>query len=212
MSQKVLMVGCDVGKRHDPTAISVSLAEQRTNEAGREETHYVIPLLRRLLPLGQPYPQQAEELISIAEAVLGKFRYMPGVDLYGTPYPRFYIDVTGVGDGMVDLLKPRLSDKFHMMPCRFVHGDKLGSASGEYRPGKSWFASRLQVLSEGRLIHISPANPEAEAVANELMDFDINVDETTGIDRYGAMRPGTHDDMVCALGLSCLIDPFYYGG
>lgn len=64
------------------------------------------------------------------------------------------------------------------------------------------------MLAESRQIHISPQNPEAEAVATELMDFDIDVDETSGKATYGAMRPGTHDDMVCALGLACLLDPF----
>jgi len=108
---------------------------------------------------------------------------------------------------MVDLIKPTLWQYFHVVPCRFTHGDNLGAAPGEYRVGKSWFANRLQVLSEGKLIHVSPDLPDAEAVATELLDFDINVDET-GKDTYGAMRPGTHDDLVCALGMSCLINPF----
>jgi hypothetical protein len=105
-------------------------------------------------------------------------------------------------------VKPELSGSFHILPCRFVHGDKLGASQGEYRVGKSWFANRLQVFSEGRRIHISPENPDAEVVSNELLDFDINIDETTGKDQYGAIRPGTHDDQVVALGLSMLIDPF----
>lgn len=203
-----MILGADIGKRNDPTAIAVAILERRPNGGGREETHYNIPVLRRLLPLGQPYPQQAEEIIRIAMAALDRFKCLPG--MYGEEvYPRFYLDVTGVGDGMVDLIRPRLEQTFHIIPCRFVHGDKLGAAMGEYRVGKSWFANRLQVLSEGRWIHISPENPEAEAAATELMDFDIEVDETTGLDQYGAMRPGTHDDMVCALGLACLIDPFW---
>jgi hypothetical protein len=208
MTEKIMMMGADIGKRHDPTAVAVAIVEQREDDLGREETHYVIPYLRRLLPLGQPYPQQAREVVRIAEAALDRLKHMYGVDPYLDPYVRFFMDVTGVGDGFIDLTKPLLGDNFHVIACRFVHGDKLGAATGEYRPGKSWFANRLQVLSEGRQIHISPENPEAEAVATELMDFDIEVDETTGIDRYGAMRPGTHDDMVCALGLACLIDPF----
>ena len=209
MNEKIMMLGVDIGKRNDPTAIAIAIVEPRINEAGRDEPHYSIPYLRRLLPLGQPYPQLAKEIIRIAEAALNRFRYMPGgVPPYTNHYVRFYLDVTGVGDGVVDLIKPLLRDKFHILPCRFIHGDKLAAKAGEYRPGKSWFANRLQVLSEGRQIHISPENPEAEAVAKELMDFDIDVDETTGIDRYGAMRPGTHDDMVCALGLACLINPF----
>jgi len=208
MTEKIMMLGADIGKRRDPTAVAVAIVEQRENGDGaRKETHYSIPHLRRLLPLGQPYPQQAREVVRLAEAALDKFKNMPGVDPNFKSVD-FFMDVTGVGDGFVDLIKPFLRDKFHVVPCRFVHGDKLGKGIDEYRPGKSWFANRLQILSEGKQIHISPDNPEAEAVATELMDFDIEVDETTGIDRYGAMRPGTHDDMVSALGLACMTDPF----
>jgi len=60
MNDPSLMIGIDVGKRHDPTAISIAMAELRDD--GR--THYVIPYLKRL-PLDMPYPEQATELIRI---------------------------------------------------------------------------------------------------------------------------------------------------
>ena len=204
-----MVIGVDIGKRHDPTAIAIAIAEQRKNmDDGREETHYSVPFLRRILPLGQPYPQQAREVLRVVGAGLDRFGSMRGANLESKSVD-FFMDVTGVGDGFVDLIKPSLSDEFHLVPCRFCHGDKLTKGTSEYVAGKSWFANRLQILSESRQIHISPANPEGDSVAEELMNFDIEVDETTGIDRYGAMRPGTHDDMVCALGFACLTDPFH---
>jgi hypothetical protein len=218
--EQTMILGADVGKRNDPSAIAVNIVESRVNLPDNlqpspyllenfrmdSETHYTLPYLKRL-PLEMPYPNQAEEFIRVANAALDKFKNKLGISIERS-YFRFYIDVTGVGDGMIDLVKPVLRESFHILPCRFVHGDKLGAASGEYRVGKSWFANRLQVFSECRKIHISPDNPDAEVVANELLDFDIEVDESTGKDRYGAIRPGTHDDQVVALGLSCLIDPF----
>jgi len=119
-----------------------------------------------------------------------------------------YVDVTGVGDAVVDMLNPGAKRIGKLHPCRFVAGDRLNKVNyKEYTIGKAHFASRLQGLSESHQIHISREIPEAEAVAAELMNFDIDVDEASGKATFGAMRPGTHDDMVCALGLACLIDP-----
>jgi hypothetical protein len=205
-----LVIGIDVGKRHDPTALAVAMCEDREGDQdqGKHETHYVIPFLTRL-PLDMPYPQQARELIRLSEKAFTVFKAkLLQHNAYAEPYASLFPDVTGVGDGMVDLIKPELANHFHVVPCRFTHGDSLNSVPGEYRIGKSWFANRLQVLSEGKRIHISPDLPDAGAVATELLNFDIEVDETTGIDRYGAIRPGTHDDLVCALGMACLPDPF----
>jgi hypothetical protein len=77
----------------------------------------------------------------------------------------------------------------------------------EYQIGKAHFVSRLQVLSESKVVHLPNDYPEAQQLVQEMLDFDIDVDETSGKATFGAMRPGTHDDLVCALGLACLVDP-----
>ncbi|HPP76343.1 MAG TPA: hypothetical protein PLU88_14570, partial [Armatimonadota bacterium] len=64
----------------------------------------------------------------------------------------------------------------------------------------------LQVLIESERIHIPKTLSTAENLVEELLDFDIDVDEATGKPTYGAIRPGTHDDMVVALGLAVLPD------
>jgi hypothetical protein len=51
-------------------------------------------------------------------------------------------------------------------------------------------------------VHL-PNIPEARALADELLNFDIEVSEDGG-EKFGAMRPGTHDDMVVALALATL--------
>ena len=50
-----------------------------------------------------------------------------------------------------------------------------------------------------------PRTAEAEALARELLDYEIRVDQDAN-DRYGAFRVGSHDDLVTALGLACLVD------
>jgi hypothetical protein len=194
--------GIDVGKRHDPTAFVVAVYDDRKID-GMWETHFVIPYLKRL-ELGMPYPQQAAELVELGTKALRQFFKTTGAHEIWPP--KVYVDVTGVGDAMVDLLKKcDIRRVGSLRPCRFVAGDRFNDSSSEYLIGKAHFASRLQILAESKRIHL-PQIPEAQTLAQEMLDFDIDVDETSGKATFGAIRPGTHDDLVCALGLACLKD------
>lgn len=201
---KKLNIGIDVGKRHDPTAIVVAVAEDRKRPDGRWETHYTIPFLKRL-PLGMEYPLQAMQLVSIGRKALKKFCEVERQSEVMAPH--IFVDVTGVGDAMVDLLKKNdIKSIGKLRACRFAAGDHLRTtAAGEFAIGKAHFTSRLQILVESRRIHI-PKIPEASTLAEEMLNFDIDVDEASGKATFGAIRPGTHDDLVCALGLACLRD------
>ena len=198
---KQISFGIDVGKRHDPTAIVVAVAEDRRGEDGQWETHFVIPFLKRL-ELGTPYPQQATELLDIGLKALRQFFQAERAGEIRPP--KVYVDVTGVGDAMVDLLKKNdIRRVGSLRPCRFVAGDRFNDLGAEYTIGKAHFTSRLQILAESKRIHL-PQIPEAQTLAEEMLDFDVDVDETSGKATFGAIRPGTHDDLVCALGLACL--------
>lgn len=193
--------GIDVGKRHDPTAIVVSMAEDRRVN-NKWETHFTIPYLKRI-ELNTPYPQQASELVEIGIKALRQFSQTTGIR--EIRMPKVYVDVTGVGDAMVDLLKPGMRNVGILCPCRITAGDRINRNGREYMIGKAHFVSRLQVLAESKRIHL-PWVEEAQTLAQEMLDFDIDVDETSGKATFGAIRPGTHDDLVCALGLACLKD------
>lgn len=75
----------------------------------------------------------------------------------------------------------------------------------EIRVGKTHLVSTLQALLEQRLIAL-PDTPEGRQLAQELQDFEIRVNENANL-ISGAFRTGAHDDLVVALGLSCLDDP-----
>ena len=70
--------------------------------------------------------------------------------------------------------------------------------------GKAYLVSRLQALLDADRLHL-PQTPEATALVEELLDYEIRVDRN-GHDRYGAFRVGTHDDLVTALGLAVQLD------
>lgn len=211
-----LRIGIDIGKRHDPSAIVVAVAESRIVD-GKKSTHYTVPYLDRL-ELETPYPKQVEELTEICRGATKRFN--ESGRSRSMKKHRIFVDVTGVGDAVVDLLEPNLKSIGILHPCRFAGGDQLNRSDNgrDFRIGKSYFVSRLQVLSESRVVHLPQNYPEAEQLAKEMLDFDIDVDEQSGKATYGAIRPGTHDDMVTAIGLACLLEaepdqgPLTFGG
>jgi len=209
-----LHIGIDIGKRHDPSAIAVAVVEHRRPALPpgshapmpKGVTHYRFPGLKRL-DLETPYPEQVKKLLEFSDKAKGRYLVEQRISSQGGMV-HIYVDVTGVGDAVVDMLKPGMAKIGRLHPCRFTAGDRVNKINfGEYQIGKAHFASRLQVLSESKLIHLPSDYPEAQQLAQEMLDFDIDVDEASGKATFGAMRPGTHDDLVCALGLACLVDP-----
>jgi len=180
-------VGVDIGQRRDPTAIAVVEQEERRTT----ETHHIARHLERL-PLGSPYPAVAKR---VAAVVGGVHAATSGES------PTLYVDATGVGTPIVDILKAAgVGDLAQLVAVYFTHGDRRKVERGEVKLGKAWLVSRMQALLQSGLLHL-PRTAEAEVLAKELLDYEIRVTEDAN-DRYGAFRVGAHDDLVTALGLA----------
>ena len=63
----------------------------------------------------------------------------------------------------------------------------------------------MQALLQSGRLHL-PRTAEAQALADELLNYEIKVSEDAN-DRYGAFRVGKHDDLVTALGLAVFDEP-----
>jgi hypothetical protein len=182
----VVTVGVDVGQRRDPTAIVVAEQEERRGT----ETHHMVRYLARL-PLGTPYPAVAEWVAAVVS----------GVHAATSGEPILYVDATGVGTPIVDVLRAAgIGQLAQLKAVYFTHGDRRKVERGEVKCGKAWLVARLQALLQQGLLHL-PRNAEAEVLAQELLDFEIRVKEDAN-QRFGAFRVGTHDDLVTALGLA----------
>lgn len=187
-----ITVGLDVGQRFDPTAICVAEAARRPRDNGGSDVHYLIRHLERL-PLGTRYPDVAARVAEVVNGIVTRTRR----------YPRLFVDATGVGTPLVDILKAARVGAA-MSAVYFTHGDRRTVENNEIKLGKAWLVSRLQALLQSQRLHL-PKSSEAEALAKELLDYEIRVDENAN-DRYGAFKVGTHDDLVTALGLACQDD------
>lgn len=194
------IIGIDLGQKRDPTAIAVAEIEHRDaddaqGDRSHKEAHYLIRFLNRL-PLGTPYPETARRLGEIFRLVKGRAGLTP----------RIFVDATGVGAAVVDMLNSQVPTA-SLWAVTFTHGDRRTTHPAERKItlGKAFLVSRLQVLLQRNRLHL-PQGSEARALAQELLTYEIKVDENA-VDRYGAFRVGTHDDLVTALGLATQEEP-----
>jgi len=201
VARSVPVIGIDIGQQRDPTAIAVAEIAYRTpetalgNDPSKKESHFLVRHLERL-PLGTPYPQVARRLCEICQSVNQRCGQRPEV----------FVDATGVGKPIVDILEAS-SPEAHLWSVIFTHGDRRTENRHERRVtlGKAHLVSRLQALLQCGRLHL-PATAEARALAKELLDYEIRVDENAHA-RYGAFRVGTHDDLVTAIGLAVQKEP-----
>ena len=184
-------IGLDVGQRRDPTAVCVAEGEWREVE-GRTESHFLVRHLERL-PLGTPYPEVTDRIARITDQVRARTGDRPTV----------YVDSTGVGGPVVDLLRERVRSG-EVVAVWFMYGDqRTESWEGDFLRvslGKAYMVSRLQVLLGTGRLHL-PKTREAGALTDELLNYELRVDQS-GHETFGAFRTGTHDDLACALGLA----------
>jgi hypothetical protein len=161
--------------------------ESRREENGHREEHYVVRHLERL-PAGTSFPKMAERCGEVAKAVRERVRSRPEV----------YIDASGFGGELVDLVKKR-GDYGRVWTVYFNHGDRRTQDRGEVKLGKGWSVCRMQRLLQTHRLHL-PRSREGETLTVELLDFEIKPQPDN--DLYGAYKVGTRDELVTALGLA----------
>jgi hypothetical protein len=204
MATVMLAMGVDIGQKRDPTAIGLLEGTERV--AGeRFITEFECRFLERM-PLGTSYPDVARRVAEIKTNAIHKARQAV-FDRTGDPYPEIYlttyVDATGVGQPIVDLLTEQ---DVEVRPCYFTYGDRRTEDTEKVTIGKAWLVSRLQALFQSGRIRLPADHPESTPLRNELLDYEIRVDQNAN-DRYGAFKVGAHDDLVTAVGLAAQVDP-----
>ena len=192
-----IVMGIDIGQRRETSAICIAETQSRAT-GGRSAVHHRVRHLERL-PIGTSFPDIARRAGQISSAI--ECRAGDG--------PRIYVDATGLGQPVVDLLEEAMPGVRFVTPVFFTHGDRrietgMGWRS-EVQLGKAHLVCRLQTLLQTARLHL-PRTPEAEILAHELIEYEIHV-ESDANERYGAFPVGTQDDLVTALGLAVQQDP-----
>jgi hypothetical protein len=108
------------------------------------------------------------------------------------------VDMNGPGQPVIDLLKALpLSAQ---LAAIFSHGgDKVTSEGNVTRVPKRELVSTTQIALQSGRLKIAPTLPEAPTLVAELQNYQVEINQETAHDSYGAWRTGTHDDLLFAV-------------
>jgi hypothetical protein len=203
-----VVVGLDLGKQKDPTAISV--VEIVPRQSGEEKVRSyddgsvdMEPVFEDVfavrdfgtLPLGTAYPDVGRYVAEAIETIGQRNRK-----------PWLVIDASGVGVAVTDIIRGYVGDRSWVSAATFVSGDsyKGGYGSPFITVGKMWMLGRLQALFQTGRIRLPQGEEWVEPLVRELMEYEVRQTES-GTAVAGAFG-SKHDDRVVALGLSTLED------
>ena len=173
------VVGIDLGKQSDYTAISV--LDRIPTDDGGNEVH--VRYLRRLR--GVSYTAVVEEISQMAE--------WPALE--GCP---FVVDATGLGRPVFDMLARRVRRAEALTISSGI--TVIKHAPREYSVPKADLVGAMQVLVAGHRIKVGAHIPDATAFIQELTDFGY---ETSESGRTSFNAAGTaHDDLVLSVAMA----------
>ena len=158
------VIGINVGQKRDPTAICVAETQQ-LSRGTTSDVHYWVRHLERV-SLGTPYPEIARRIRTVVASVHQRAGQAPQV----------CVDATGVGAPLLDQLRAQTGSPDKIYAVQFVHGRKRRVGPSSIRLGKAYFVNRLLSLIQTRRIHL-PKTREAQALAQELLNYDVRVNE-----------------------------------
>ena len=185
MGGREIIVGVDLGKRHDYSAIAVidkEYEKDRWDAVLYCDTYREVLTLRHLekVELRTAYPRVVERVKEVARRAsdLGRVTVV--------------VDATGVGDPVVDLMKEsRLAGD--LMAVKITAGEQTVKVRGEWHVPKSELMVGLQMMvARGRL-----------AVARELELREELMGELLGIGPELKAVGSGHDDLAVAVALAC---------
>src|SRR5215207_9225601 len=196
-TKALVNVGVDIGQMRDPTALAVTVFQ------GPAKTMIGHVRFIERLPLGTPYPEVNQRI----QTVLFNLRNAMFAEGLVAQKFRLFMDVTGVGRPIFDMLTEQLPKHVLAAAVTLTAGNNLTKQGVEWHCPKQHVISTLnRFMTERRLI--LPATPtgqltdEARQFQRELRTF-VGRKESASHVETGA-RQGAHDDLVIAVGLSLL--------
>lgn len=188
----MFVIGLDLGQKQDYTAVAVvERVEQKSDYEDK-------PLLnlRHLerYALGTPYGEQMDRVARLVSEVKRR------INLVHPPQPELIVDATGVGVGVVEMLKDR---GLKYRAVSITGGTAETRSKGMYNVPKRNLVSRAVAPFEGKRLKIARGMRLVPELVRELENFKVKVNVRTAHDSYEAWRESDHDDLVLALALAC---------
>jgi hypothetical protein len=173
------VVGLDLGKQSDPTALSVVLV------GGHDHARLDLVDLERY-PLGTPYTSVANRVAALVRN--------PRLSS-----PELVVDSGGVGGAVADILA---AEGVRFVPVTLTGGQRARYEAGLWRVPKAELVASLDVaLTTGRL-KVAQGLPLWPALREELLAFRRKIDLKTAHASFEHHTASGHGDLVIATALA----------
>ena len=191
------LVGLDLGRVKDFTALAVLERSLPAGAGGRGARHYACRHLHRF-PLNTPYTAVGGEA-GVVEGVAELLGRLPGK-------AALVVDQTGVGRAVVDVLRKAKLPVSQLVAVTITAGHgppNRPEGGGGWNVAKRHLASTLLAVTGTRRLRVAAGLPLAGTLTRELETFTVKVSPDTGNETFEAWRERDHDDLVLALALAC---------
>ncbi len=185
-------IGVDLGQVRDYTAISIVERRETAGEfdhtvwAHKKKVELLLRYLERI-PLGTPYPEVVDSVVSLTEEA----------ELAGRC--SLVVDATGVGKPVVDLLR-RARPAAAIVPVVITGGETASLDKGTHKVPKKDLVTEMLVMLEAGELGIAGGLEEGETLVAEMVAMRGRF---TASGREQFMATSVHDDLVLASALAC---------
>jgi hypothetical protein len=229
VAYRAIFAGLDIGLKVDFTALTLCevLERPRTDLPPPRAPYHVDDLphevyyhVQRIFqlphtealksPRGQALAVQAVLAAALAAVNAGAAeRALHGFDPYEPPSLDLYMDTTGLGLPMLELVREVLGGHeatraVTVWPCVFVAGQREYDAR-RGTVGKAHVYRHLQALVSMGRVDLPASDPMTPVLYEEIRAFRFSVDRD-GNETLGGAAP-VHDDVLCSLALATMIEP-----
>jgi len=195
-------VGLDLGQASDYTALAIVQGVKEVKE-GRARPSFTSLHLRHLerYPLRTPYTEIAAGVAALMRSEeLGGYEYDPSRRRTTKTRSELFVDKTGVGAGVTDLLKA----KGIIFTAITIHGgEKVHRENGAYSVPKKDLVAALEVPFDTGTLKVAEGLTLWPTLREELLNFRRKQDRRTSHVSYEHWRTGDHDDLVLATAMAC---------
>lgn len=182
------IVGADIGRAQDYTAISVLEAHDLPAKGrySRPEREYLLRHLERL-ELGTPYHAIVERLSAISQKI-------------GDGDTYHVLDATGVGAPVLEAARAKIDGPVYGVIITGGSSDSYDSDAECYHVPKASLISQLQMGFSAGTLTAAQGIPMLDALMSELRSFRYEI-TAAGNTTFAPWREAEHDDLILSLAI-----------
>jgi hypothetical protein len=193
-------VGLDLGQSADYTALAVVQVVKVAEQPGKISSSLHLRHLERYT-LRTPYTSIADGVAALMRSEqLNRDEYDPSRRRTARATTQLYVDKTGVGAGVTDLLKAK---GLYFTPITIHGGEKVHREGWTYNVPKKDLVAALEVPFDTGTLKVAEGLKLWPTLKAELLNFRRKQNQKTAHISFEHWREGDHDDLVLACALAC---------